>query len=48
METERIALSQREMLRTYIATGVWDWLGGLGNAAAMVVPGTGMHDSATS
>ena len=23
----------------YIATGVWDWLGVLGTAAAMVVPG---------
>src|SRR6266480_4585259 len=27
------------MLRMYIATGVWDWLGVLGTAAAMVVPG---------
>jgi site-specific DNA recombinase len=27
------------MLRTYIATGVWDWLGVLGTAAAMMVPG---------
>ena len=28
-----------ECLRTYIAIGVWDWLGVLGGAAAMVVPG---------
>jgi site-specific DNA recombinase len=27
------------MIRTYVATGVWDWIGGLGPAAAMVVPG---------
>ena len=29
----------KPMLRTYIATGTWDWLGVLGGAAAMVVPG---------
>ena len=27
------------VLRTYVATGVWDWLGVPGRAAAMVVPG---------
>jgi site-specific DNA recombinase len=29
----------KPMLRTYIATGTWDWLGVLGGAAAMMVPG---------
>jgi hypothetical protein len=29
----------KPMLRTYIATGTWDWLGVLDGAAAMVVPG---------
>jgi site-specific DNA recombinase len=29
----------KPMLRTYIATGVWDWLGVLGPTATMVVPG---------
>jgi site-specific DNA recombinase len=32
-------ITLKPMLRTYIATGVWDWLGVLGDAAAMVVPG---------
>jgi site-specific DNA recombinase len=32
-------ITLKPMLRTYIATGVWDWLGVLGTAAAMVVPG---------
>ena len=29
----------KPMLRAYVATGTWDWLGELGGAAAMVVPG---------
>ena len=32
-------ITLRPMLRTYVATGVWDWLGGLELAATMVVPG---------
>jgi hypothetical protein len=32
-------ITLKPMLRMYIATGVWDWLGVLGTAAAMVVPG---------
>jgi DNA invertase Pin-like site-specific DNA recombinase len=32
-------ITLRPMLRTYVATGVWDWLGGLEPAATMVVPG---------
>jgi site-specific DNA recombinase len=32
-------ITLKPMLRTYIATGVWDWLGVLGTAAAMMVPG---------
>jgi hypothetical protein len=27
---------------TYVATGTWDWLGVLGSAATMVVPGVRM------
>ena len=34
---QRITL--RPMFRTYVATGVWDWLRGLEPAATMVVPG---------
>ena len=32
-------ITLKPMFRMYIATGVWDWLGVLGTAAAMVVPG---------
>ena len=32
-------ITLKPILRMYIATGVWDWLGVLGTAAAMVVPG---------
>jgi hypothetical protein len=32
-------ITLRPMLRTCVATGVWDWLGGLEPAATMVVPG---------
>ncbi len=32
-------ITLRPILRTYFATGTWDWLGVLGSAAAMVVPG---------
>ena len=32
-------ITLRPMFRTYVATGIWDWLGVLGSAAAMVVPG---------
>jgi hypothetical protein len=32
-------ITLRPMLHTYVATRVWDWLGGLGPAATMVVPG---------
>jgi hypothetical protein len=32
-------ITLKPVLRTYVATGVWDWLGVLGSAAAMVVPG---------
>ena len=32
-------ITLRPMFRTYIATGIWDWLGVLGGAATMVVPG---------
>jgi site-specific DNA recombinase len=32
-------ITLKPMLRTYIATGVWDWLGVLGTAAATMVPG---------
>jgi hypothetical protein len=32
-------ITLKPMLRMYIATGVWDWFGVLGTAAAMVVPG---------
>jgi site-specific DNA recombinase len=32
-------ITLKPMLRTYVATGTWDWLGVLGGAAAMVVPG---------
>jgi Recombinase zinc beta ribbon domain len=32
-------ISLKPMFRTYVATGVWDWLGVLGGAATMMVPG---------
>ena len=32
-------ITLKPVLRTYVATGVWDWLGVPGSAAAMVVPG---------
>jgi hypothetical protein len=32
-------ITLRPMVRTYVATGVWDWLKGLEPAATMVVPG---------
>jgi hypothetical protein len=32
-------ITLKPMCRTYVATGVWDWLGVMGSAAAMVVPG---------
>jgi len=32
-------ITLRPVLHTYVTTGIWDWLGGLGPAAAMVVPG---------
>ena len=32
-------ITLKPILRMYIATGVWDWFGVLGTAAAMVVPG---------
>jgi hypothetical protein len=32
----------KPMLRTYEASGVWDWLGVLASAATMVVPGDGI------
>ncbi len=32
-------ITLKPVFRTYIATGIWDWLGVLGGAAAMVVPG---------
>jgi site-specific DNA recombinase len=32
-------ITLKPVLRTYVATGIWDWLGVLGGAAAMVVPG---------
>jgi Recombinase zinc beta ribbon domain len=32
-------ITLRPMLRTYVATGVWDWLRGLEPSATMVVPG---------
>jgi hypothetical protein len=32
-------ITLRPILHAYVATGIWDWLGGLGPAAAMVVPG---------
>ena len=38
-------ITLRPMLTTYVATGVWDWLGGLEPAAAMVVPGAGLVHS---
>jgi hypothetical protein len=31
----------KPMIRTYFATGTWDFLGVLGSEAAMVVPGDG-------
>jgi hypothetical protein len=34
---QKIAL--KPMLRTYVASGTWDWLGVPGRAATMVVPG---------
>jgi uncharacterized coiled-coil protein SlyX len=34
-------ISLKPVHRRYIATGVWDWLGVLGSAAVMVVPGAG-------
>ncbi len=43
---QRITL--RPMLRTYVATGVWDWLRGLEPAATMVVPGARIERIATS
>src|SRR6266480_5069895 len=43
---QRITL--RPMLRTYVATGVWDWLRGLEPAATMVVPGARHERIATS
>jgi hypothetical protein len=35
-------ITLKPVLRTYVATGVWDWLGVPGSAAAMVVPGDGI------
>jgi hypothetical protein len=32
-------ISLQPRLRTYVATGTWDWLGVLGRAAVMMVPG---------
>jgi site-specific DNA recombinase len=32
-------ITLKPALRTYVATGTWDWLGVLGGAATMVVPG---------
>ena len=32
-------ITLKPLLRSYVATGVWDWLGVLGSAAVMVVPG---------
>jgi site-specific DNA recombinase len=32
-------ITLKPMLRTYVATGTWDWLGVPGRAATMVVPG---------
>jgi hypothetical protein len=32
-------ITLRPMLRTYVARGIWDWLGVMGRAATMVVPG---------
>ena len=32
-------ITLKPVLRTYVATGIWDWLGVLGGAATMVVPG---------
>jgi site-specific DNA recombinase len=41
-------ITLKPVFRTYIATGVWDWLGVLGSAAAMVVPGARTAPFATS
>jgi site-specific DNA recombinase len=32
-------ITLKPVFRTYVATGVWDWLGVMGSAAVMVVPG---------
>jgi site-specific DNA recombinase len=32
-------ITLKPIFRTYVATGIWDWLGVLGSPAAMVVPG---------
>jgi hypothetical protein len=32
-------ITLRPAFRSYVATGIWDWLGVLGSAATMVVPG---------
>lgn len=38
----------KTVFRTYVATGTWDWLGVVGSAAVMVVPGARHKRSATS
>jgi hypothetical protein len=32
-------ITLKRVVRTYVATGIWDWLGVMGPAAVMVVPG---------
>jgi hypothetical protein len=32
-------ITLKPVFRTYVATGIWDWLGVMGSAAVMVVPG---------
>jgi hypothetical protein len=32
-------ITLKPIFRTYVATGIWDWLGVMGSAAVMVVPG---------
>src|SRR6202030_2134186 len=32
-------MTLKPVFRTYVATGIWDWLGVMGSAAVMVVPG---------
>ena len=32
-------ITLKRVVRTYVATGIWDWLGVTGPAAVMVVPG---------